>query len=191
MYQKYQTEAIVLSARESGEADKNLALYTREFGLVRARASAVRTEKSKMRQSLQLYTRGNVALVRGKSGWRLAGASAALSAMGKDSAGVAAFARVADLTLRLVAGEEQSDYLFSALAQAHEALMQEKVDTAPMVEIVAVARVLYALGYISDEALKTALFTHTMYAPAHLDEAATMREELLSSINRALSQTHL
>ncbi|HUO56518.1 MAG TPA: recombination protein O N-terminal domain-containing protein [Candidatus Paceibacterota bacterium] len=191
MYQKYQTEAIVLSAYERGEADKSFALFTSEFGLVRARASAVRTERSKMRHALQLYTRGTVALVRGKSGWRLAGASATTSAMGKSSEGIAAFARVANLTLRLVAGEERNEYLFSALAQAHEALMKENVETAPMIEIVAVARVLYALGYISNEALKTALFTHTMYAPAHLDEAANLREELLASINRALSQTHL
>lgn len=191
MYQKYHTEAIVLAARESGEADKTFSLYTRDFGLVRARATSVRSEKSKMRYALQSYARVNVSLVRGKSGWRAAGASASMSATGKDVAGVAAFARVSELIVRLVAGEEQNDYLYETLAQAHEALMRESVEAHATIEIVAAARILYALGYISAEAMETALFTHTAYADTHLREAEALQEKLLSSINRALSQTHL
>lgn len=220
MYQKYQTEAIVLATRESGEADKSFALYTREFGLVRARATAVRAEKSKMRSALQLFARANVALVRGKSGWRLAGAHALAGFAGDDLKSIGAFARIAELTVRLVAGEERNDYLYDALTSAHETLTLTSVEAVPMVEIVAVARVLYALGYISSETIETdhasfsaenvrdpashrrapalrrgpipvSLFTHTMYAPVHLDEASTMREALLSSINRALGNTHL
>ena len=191
MYQKYQTEAIVVGARESGEADKNFALYTRDFGLVRARATSVRSEKSKMRHALQLCSRASVALVRGKSGWRLAGASAATNAIGKDPRGVSAFARMGELVVRLVAGEERNEYLYEALAQAHEALMRERVQAVATIEIVAVARVLYSLGYLSAEAMETALFTHTAYADTHLREAETIQDALLSSINKALSQSHL
>ncbi len=191
MYQKYQTEAIVLAARESGEADKSFVLYTREFGLVRARATSVRSEKSKMRSALQLYARADVALVRGKSGWRLAGASALSSLGGTDLKVLGVFARMSELVIRLIAGEERNEYLYDVLAQTHETLTARAVEALPMVEIVAVARILYALGYISSEALETALFTHTMYAPDHLDEAEGMREALLSSINRALGNTHL
>ena len=191
MYQKYQTEAIILSARESGEADKVFAFYTRDFGLVRARATSVRSEKSKMRYALQSYALVNVALVRGRSGWRAAGASAATSAIDKDVSGVSAFARMSDLVLRLVVGEERNEYLFETLYQAHKALMRERVEAHATIEIVAAARVLYALGYISAEALETALFTHTAYADAHLLEAELMQDKLLSSINKALAQTHL
>src|SRR5665213_2633285 len=161
MYQKYQTDVIVVGARESGEADKTFALYTRDFGLVRARATSVRSEKSKMRYALQSYARADVALVRGKNGWRLAGASAATSAIGKDTSGVSAFARVSDLILKLVAGEERNEYLFETLSHAHTALMRESVEAHATIEIVAAARIMYALGYISAEALETALFTHT------------------------------
>jgi DNA repair protein RecO (recombination protein O) len=191
MYQKYQTDAIVIAARESGEADKTLALYTRDFGLVRARATSVRSERSKMRYALQSYARANVALVRGKSGWRAAGASASTTTAGKDGAGIAAFARISELVVKLVAGEDHDEYLFDALAQAHEALMRERVEAVATIEIVAVARILYALGYLSAEALETALFTHTAYAEPHLREAEVIQDALLSSINRALSQTHL
>ena len=190
MYQKYNTEALVLASRESGEDDRTIVLYTRDFGLVRARASAVRSEKSKMRYALQNYTHAQVSLVKGKRGWRMAGASAVQNATG-DVRGIAAFARISELIMRLVHGEEQNEYLYRALAEAHGALTQERVDAFGTIEIVCVARALYALGYISAEALSTALFTHTAYTGESLLEAETMRDKLLSSINKAIAETQL
>lgn len=190
MYQKYQTDAIVLGSRETGENDRVFVLFTREFGLVRARASAVRTEHSRMRYALQNYARANAGLVRGKRGWRMAGALAVKNAHG-DPKGVAAFARIAELTKRLVHGEEKNDFLFAVLAETHDALMRDQVESSATIEIVCVARVLFALGYLSSEALETALFTHTAYTGEHLLEAETMRDTLLSSINKAIAETHL
>ena len=190
MYQKYHTEAIVLQSRELGEADRNFALYSRDFGLVRARASAVRSERSKMRYALQSYARANVSLVKGKRGWRTAGATA-LASVGRDPKGVAVFARISELTLRLIHGEEPNQYLFSALADAHEALTRAEVQAPATIELVCVARILYALGYLSTEALQTSLLTHTAYGMEHMLEAETMRDELLSSVNKAIAETQL
>ncbi len=190
MYQKYHTEALVLGSRENGENDRVFALYTKDFGLVRARASAVRKESSRMRYALQNYARADVSLIKGKRGWRAAGAFAIANTSG-DSRSITAFARIAELTTRLVHGEEKNDYLFSVLAEAHGALMRERVEASATIEIVCVARVLYALGYLSAEALETALFTHTAYTGKHLEEAELMRDKLLSSINRAIAETHL
>lgn len=191
MYQKYSTEALVISSRESGESDRLYSLFTKDFGLVRARASAVRNETSRMRYALQNFSRTNVSLVKGKRGWRVAGATALSTAIKKDSKGVCAFARIAELVNRLVAGEEQSAYIFAALSDAHAALMRGSNGSTGTIEIVCVARILFALGYISDEALQTALFTHTDYAIEHLNEAEEMKDRLLASINRAISETHL
>ena len=190
MYQKYHTEGLVLGSRESGESDKSFALFTRDFGLVRARASAVRTEKSRMRYALQDFAFAKVSLVKGKRGWRVAGAAAHKLATG-DIRGIGAFARIAELTLRLVHGEEKNDYLFAALSEAHQALMHEKTDAFGMIELVCVARLLFALGYISNEALSTALFTHTAYTGESLLEAESMKDKLLFSINRAIAETQL
>ena len=190
MYQKYQTEALVLGSREYGEADKVYALYTQDFGLVRARASGVRLERSKMRYSLQNYSRVSAALVRDKRGWRLAGAHPIKNA-GGDMHGVSAFARVCELVLRLVQGEEKNAYLFAVLSDGHQALMVKRCPAWPTIEIVCVARALYALGYLSAEALETTLFTHTAYADEHLSEAGVLQDKLLSSINRAIAETQL
>ena len=191
MYQKYHTEALVLQALEIGEADRTFAVFTRDFGLVRARASSVRSEKSKMRYALQSYGRAHISLVKGKRGWRMAGASAIQSA-GGDLKSISVFARISTLTMRLVHGEEKNDYLFAALADAHEALTHAEGEIPhATIEIVCVARILYALGYLSTEALETQLFTHTAYAMEHVHEAEGMRDELLSSINKAIAETQL
>lgn len=189
MYQKYNTEAIVLGSRERGESDRTLILYTRDFGLVRARASAVRAEKSRMRYALQHYAHADVSLVRGKRGWRVAGATCLRNAPAAGRA--AGFARISELVRRLVQGEECNEYLYAALAEAHEAFANVDAEKSGVIEIVCVARVLYALGYISAEALKTALFTHTAYTGESLMEAETMRDKLLASINQALSEAQL
>lgn len=189
MYQKYHTEALVLGSREQGESDRTVTLFTRDFGLVRARASAIRSEKSKMRYALQNYTYANVSLVRGKNGWRAAGASAILTIQGGPQA-VAAFARISELAMRFVGVDENNEYIFQTLMEAHEALILSP-DAYPTIEIMCVARILYSLGYISAEALKSTLFTHAAYTTAHLLEAEELRPALLRSINNALSEAHL
>lgn len=191
MYQKYKTEAIVLRSYERGEADRIFALFTREFGFVWARASAVRRESSRMRYALQTGRRANISLVRGNRGWRLAGASAGSHIDVENKSGAAAFTRLAQLLERLTAGEEANHFLFEMLIEAQEALMREPRNSHPVIELVSVARMLYALGYLSTEALGTALFTQTALAPAHLTEAEAQKHKLLSSVNKALSETQL
>lgn len=190
MYQKYHTDVLVLGSRESGETDRSVALYTRDFGLVWARGAAVRADRSKMRYALTHYSRSFVSLIRGKNGWRLAGAAAGTTAIGKPLCGVQAFARASQLVMRLVAGEETNEYLFEALAEAHAALMQADETHAPTIELVCVARILFALGYLSPAAVGSAMFAHTAYAPDLL-AGEEERDLLLVSINRALAETHL
>src|SRR3989344_4510493 len=96
MYQKYSTDALVLGNHERGESARVYAMYTRDFGLVRARVAAVRSEHSRMRYALQNYSYAKVSLVRGKRGWRAAGAYA-LRGVSNDAANVSVFARIAEL----------------------------------------------------------------------------------------------
>ncbi|RJR13579.1 hypothetical protein C4585_01735 [Candidatus Parcubacteria bacterium] len=190
MYHKYYTEALVLKSRERGEEDKVFVLYTREFGLVIARATAVRSERSRMRYALQSYAHVQIALVKGKSGWRIAGASPVRNFSGSTH-GLSTFVKIAELLQRLVTGEEKNMYLFAAVADAHKALMEESKKAHASIEIVCVARMLYTLGYLSKEALGATLFTHTAYAGELLKEAESMRETLLARINRAIAEAQL
>jgi recombinational DNA repair protein (RecF pathway) len=191
MYDRYTTEALVLASFPRGEADKTLRLMTRDFGLMYARGISLRREVSKLRYATQDYSRLFAELVRGKHDWRLVGAVQVASPTTGDRKGVATFARIADLVVRLVVGEDHNEYLFDTIAQAHGALIREQGNDSATVEIVCVARVLYALGYLSTEAFTTTLFTHTAYSATHIAEAEYLKAPLVSSINRALSETQL
>ncbi|MFZ2886294.1 MAG: recombination protein O N-terminal domain-containing protein [Minisyncoccia bacterium] len=191
MYEKYQTDALVLRSYERGEADRVFAIYTKEFGFVWARASAVRRESSRMRYALQNYSRSNVSLVRGTGGWRAVGATSLNALPTENAQAVAVFARVSRLLERLVRGEERNDYLFATLVEAYSALAQELPENYPTIELLCVARLLYALGYVSAEAVGTALFTHAAYNLPDLAEAEASRTKLLSSVNKAISETQL
>lgn len=188
MYEKYTTDALVVSDREHGEFDKVFALYTRDFGLVYARASAVRKMHSKMRPALALFSHASVSLVRGTRGWRITGARAYINAPLVPQ-GAHACGRIMQLTLRLVHGEERNEYLFNALLGARAALVEGEV--APTIELLCVARVLYALGYLSSGALTSALFVHAHYATDDLAVVEEGRTDMLRVINSAIAETQL
>lgn len=60
-------EAIVLRARDLGEADKILTLFTRELGKVSAVAKGVRKIKSKNRGAVQPFSRTSIMLYQGRN----------------------------------------------------------------------------------------------------------------------------
>lgn len=189
MYQKYTTEAVVLTVHPQAEADGLVALLTQEFGVVFARASSIRKEKSLMRYALVLGSVAQVSLVRGKRGWRLAGALPDVHIT--HASGLHAFARMRKLIVRLVHGEEQNDFLFSTMVHAVRALASSDEERVPTIELLAVARMLYALGYLSAEAVSTTFFTHTEFTVATTEEAGRDRIKLLGAVNGALSASQL
>lgn len=191
MYEKYQTEALVLDSREYGEADRVYTLYTRDFGLVRARASAVRLESSKMRHALQDCGLVSIGLVRGSRGWRIAGATAVRSALGAQEGSLRAYGRLAKLLERLVLHEEHHEYLFLMLREAHQALLLAHETEWPPIELLSVARMLHALGYLAAESVPQPLLSGAEYGTDGLSQVGVFRPVLLASVNKALSETHL
>ncbi|MCX6713171.1 MAG: recombination protein O N-terminal domain-containing protein, partial [Candidatus Vogelbacteria bacterium] len=72
-YHIYDTEALVLDERPSGEANKIFYLLTPDLGLVVAKAQGIRLLKSKLRFQVAKFSRVRASLVRGKEVWRLIG----------------------------------------------------------------------------------------------------------------------
>ena len=183
MYAKYHTHGFVVRREYSGENDASITIYTADFGLVRARARALREERSRMRYALQECAEARLSLVRGARGWRMAGALAESEALRGEA--LRAFARMLALVERL-AGEEPNDALFEVLSHARERLITRADMWAP-IELVSVARILQALGYLSEEALGRAL---SLDEDA-MSDAETDRDAYLRLINQALAGTHL
>ena len=180
----------MLGHHACGEHDKVFALYTHDFGLVRARASAVRTMHSRMRSALTLFSHASVSLIRGTRGWRIAGSHVVPHDV-LSAEGVHTYARIAQLCLRLVRGEEANPYLFEVLVGARGACVAHTTISLASVELLCVARILYALGYISPQALTAALFTHAQYAQSDLSIVEGTQKDMLLSVNKALSETQL
>lgn len=191
MYEKYQTEALVLYSREHGEADRMYMLYTRDFGLVRARASAVRLESSKMRHALQDCALVSVGLVHGAHGWRVAGTNVLRGSYGISERALRVYGRLARLLERLVVSEERHEYLFEMLSEAHGALCASTETEWPSIELLSVARMLYTLGYLAVESIPRTLLVDVGYTHSCLAHVEIQRQVFLTSVNKAILETHL
>lgn len=147
MQHKYRTEVLVLGRYPIKEHDAAVVLATPDFGIIRARTAGLRKPGSKMAAGLQTLMESNIALIRAKDGWRLAGAlslrdwSKELSFESRKR-----FARVSELMQRLSHGEETEPRLYTealAFAKALSELPEEEQDAA---ECLAALRVLNILG---------------------------------------------
>jgi DNA repair protein RecO len=190
MHHIHHTEAFVLGSRAKGEDSKVLFLYTRELGLVYAHAQGIRKISSKLRFTLQDFSRAQVDLVRGKEIWRITTASPIHShktvAQTKQSEKI--LAHIASLLIRLVTGEEASEEIFQILVRTY-ALLETKGVTGEefrVVELLSVARILVALGYLSREILSE----NGEEAPKEFSDIA-YQHRLIRDINQALSASNL
>lgn len=190
-YDKYTTDAIVLKSFEQGEANKTLVLFTRDFGLIFAKCVGLRKSESKMRYALQDFSRASASLIRGKRGWRLAGATSICSSSGASTKGINSFSKIAKLLRRLIQGEEENTYLFDAVREAHMFLLKGREDLVGTVELLCVARILHALGYLSAEAVGEALFKESTYSESQIIEAERVQKMLLQSVNEAIVESQL
>ena len=194
MHHIYHTEAFVLSTRQFGEDSKVITLYTREVGLVRARAPGIRQISSKLRYTLQNFSYAQVDLVRGKEVWRITTAVPLAS-----NTDILCFpereqviARISSLVSRLVTGEERNDEIFFILTNMCDVLRSTiSLDYAYCAkrELLYVAKILMSLGYLSRSA-HSLVADDIAVVPEHFNDA-TYRQKLIAEINEALSLSQL
>jgi len=189
----YHTEGIILGSQDFGEASRRYAIFTRELGLVYARASGVRKMSSKLRFILQDFAYVKVDLVQGKNFWRVTSASktSRLEQLVKNPAKLAIFAEVARLLARLLPAAERNDVLFTELLDGLALLERaEAKENLPNIEAVIVLRALAALGYIGENAALDNLLKLPLRAEL-LVQVSTRRSLVLRHINQALRESHL
>lgn len=140
----YQTEGIVLSKRDFGEAERVYNIYTEKFGMVTAVAQGVRLLKSKLRYNLDLFSFGNFSLVAGKEIWRLTDAEEIRNIHDNDdnydNKHLVVFSRIAGFLLRMIKGEERSAFIWQKA---------KNIFLAGGDEVHAVAEILHELGYMA------------------------------------------
>jgi Recombination protein O N terminal len=178
MYTTYTTEAFVCSREAVGEGDFQILLFTREFGLLYARAAGVRKESSKLRYSLSTEGCLSVSLVRGVRGWRLVGAESCGGGEASSIAGGPRFYRVLTLVVKLLALGEPDQGIFSIVSvHGWHALQEED-------ELACVASILSLLGFMKDSPEGDACAWWK-------DFARRDKNAVLTSVNTALSLNHI
>lgn len=189
MRHKYATEAIVLGRAPYGEASATVTLITKELGLVRARAQGVRKPGAKLASALQTFSGSDVVLVRGKEGWRLAGAilahnyNEALSAGGRTCAG-----RIAHLMLRTLSGDTSDPEAYALFEELLHILPELSGEEEENVEILAALYLLKSLGLEAGEAIPNA---DGRYGESAREYAQQNRKDLIVRINRGIEASGL
>lgn len=150
-YRTYTTAAIVCGSYDRNQSDRTYRLFTESFGLLFATARSVREERSRQRYALQDFSRIQVSLVKGRSGWRIGSVIDQGNPFSRapDQASRIQIVHLVRLLNRYVHGPEEADELFPLLANALQALGDGEVlfpeNYARGVEL----QVLYRLGYIA------------------------------------------
>lgn len=192
MHHIYHTDAFVLASRPVGEDSKTLVLFTRELGLLYARAQALRKISSKLRFTLQDFSRASVDLVRGKEIWRVTTAIPVDTQRDilRDTDKEQIVARIYALVVRMCSGEEPNPEVFTALENLSVLLTRSaSPDASRSVELFTVARILISLGYLDRAALPES-GEGIAEIPEHFSDP-DYRKNILMRINAALAASQL
>jgi DNA repair protein RecO len=188
MRHKYATRAIVLSRLPAAEESVSVALLTEDFGVVYARSQGARKLGSKMSAGLQTLSQSEVTLLRGKDIWRMAGAMLETNyARTLDTAARARAARVLELAERLIRGEHADPALFALLASFLAALPGREEEDQDAIEVLAVVRLLQALGNDAGETFGGL----DDFSDGAISEAKAARASLISRSNRGIAASGL
>ncbi len=190
----HHTHGLIISSRNTGEANKMLTIYTRELGLVRAVVQGIRLQRSKLRYSLQDFSYANVDLVQGRDIWRVTSASTISSFpfARVEKTSLLLIARTGSLLERLCQGEEANEKIFDDVVQAFYLLDDPELSNESRIalELHLVLRILNQLGYIGDSE------TISDYLGENFDTEKTQsllasRSSIISHINKALRESQL
>lgn len=194
-YQTYTTDALVVGSIDCLTADRLIVLFTRDAGLVHARAMGVRKEKSKLRYGLQDFSLVLVSLVRGKSGWRIIGAERPrnLYFSASDRSVRGALLRTLKIVRRLVRGEETHTALYDILTDGLSILPHCTEDEIARAERILTLRILFALGYIAPkDAYRRMLFAPSLREALSFQSNSISEERAIkTAIDEALAVSQL
>ena len=191
MYTKHHTEGLVLKSFDIGEADRGYHIFTRDLGLVYAKAKSVRELRSKLRFGLQELTHADMSFVRAKDTWRITHAQAKTHlfvALTPEREKVALVRRTMKLLRRLLQGEEKDTELYDVVVKALTFLTQQDLSKENLAnfEVLLVLRLLNTMGYLGEDRRFGYLLAAPYINDMHVSEAGRIRPRAVYEINRAL-----
>lgn len=196
MYHLYHTPALVLGSSPVGEGSKVVQLFTRELGLLSARAQGARLLRAKLRYHLTDFSYTDAWLVHGREVWRLANAVSRanfFTALADRDAARTVLARAALLLRRLLPPEEKHEKLFDIFVSGVSFLYTHECTPAEVcdIEILLALRTLYHLGYVGEPQSFFSVAASVDFGIVEIASITPLRRQLVSIINSSLRLTGL
>lgn len=197
LYHTYNTEAFVLGGMPTGESSRFIFLFTKDIGLVGARAQNARGHASKLRHSLSDLSLSKVSLVRGKNAWRLTNSAPQKNLFYKFRNNpdiLVLIARILSTVKMLVAGEEANPALYEILNKAflfletEESLTDEDIKN---IETILMLRILNNLGYFGDHSSFGVFVSDDIWSREIVNLMQKDRIKAISIINSSLKASNL
>ncbi len=188
MHKIYSTKALVLGSAPSGESDKRLILFTRDFGLVYATAQGVRVVKSKLKPHVELYSESFVSLVLGKGGWRLVGAALEINhfkELKNEKNKLIIVHRIFALLRRFLVGEGENIKLYETVSSGFSYLRIADGNTVVAIETLLVLRILHNLGYVGEDPVVAPFLDDYCWNREIVEEASRGVKQMVLIVNKS------
>ena len=191
MHTIHHTEAIVVRSEPSGEANKRVWLFTKEFGLVIAMVQGVRKPLAKLQGHITDYSVIAADLIKGKNTWRLISAkSMEVPLRAKERSSLArAYVRSVAFMERFLVGEGTHEELFNHIISVGKMVQQGEYE-ARAVDALSLWKILVLLGYIAVEDDEEIFFT-TPFDQAVVLVNDTVIKKLIKNATTAITNSHL
>lgn len=148
---EFRTLGIVLQRHSTGEADRVLKVFTRDFGLIGALAKGVKKLKSRQAHALELFSVSNLRLHR-RSGelFLLTGTTLVRSFPTNNFEQLAKIYELAAWCLKLLPLEKPLPEVFALLESVLKSLPDNSVKS-PQIILATKAKLLTLLGYLPED----------------------------------------
>lgn len=190
MHPIHHSEAFVLKSIESGEANKRVWLFTKEYGVIVAAVQGVRKSGAKLLSHITDYCYINADLVKGRDVWRLTSCQVINNPFtGEyDKLRARSFIRALSLVERFCIEEGPEPKLFEHILAVMNTIGAPS-DNTGFFDTVVLWKILVLLGYLELTADLEELFNISLSEAADLPQSVAKR--LIKDVTDAINRTHL
>ena len=131
----YKTQGIIIKRTNSGEVDRLLTIYTKDFGKILVRAKSVRKNQSKLKGHLELFLQSHFLIAPGKNLDIITGAETIerFSELHQGLPCLAAAYYLSEVINKTMAGPEKDIQIWQLILSAFEKLNQKEPDIRAIV----------------------------------------------------------
>lgn len=193
-YHIYTTEGFIIASHDVGEAHKIYTIFTKDFGLVRARAVSVRKINSKLRYALGKLSQSTISMIRIGDLWQLIDAQEK-KIPPQTVAQQAMFAHIFTLLKRFSGFNIEHMQLYQDVDDALSFLADSNFSQEEMklFEILIVFMILSHLGYVPKEDPVVASNIHggLLWSRDMLSHIEHNKKSYIEAINHSINATQL